>query len=208
MNGWAIFLFLYCAVALITFLPVGRAILKRVNLNEANFTFSHSPHFSEENRILLEQHYDRLKGTLIFWKNNASKYGHFHHYCVAWTIIGGISIPFLTQAITGDPFSKWSLTIISAHVAVLFVSQKGFKIEQNYKNYRLGESEFYDLRRRLLDMPHKLGANEDEQIKRYFELVEAIRADMRIREVDGIASFEDLRQAVKQSREDTTTGTP
>lgn len=208
MNGWAIFLMLYCAVALLTFVPVGRAILKRVNLNEANFSFSHSPHFSEMNRTLLEQHYDRLKGTLIFWKNNASMYGHFHHYCVAWTILGGISIPFLAQAITGDPFSKWSLTIISAHVAVLFVSQKGFKVEQNYKNYRLGESEFYDLRRRLLDMPHKLGDTEEEQIKRYFELVEAIRADMRVREVDGIASFEDLRQAVKQSRDDTTKGAP
>lgn len=198
----------YCAVAGFTFVPVGRAILKRVNLNEANFSFSHSPHFSEANRILLEQHYDRLKGTLIFWKNNASKYGHFHHYCVAWTILGGISIPFLAQAITGDPFSKWSLTIISAHVAVLFVSQKGFKVEQNYKNYRLGESEFYDLRRRLLDMPHKLGATEEEQIKNYFEMVEAIRLDMRVREVDGIASFEDLRHAVQQSRDDVTKGAP
>ena len=208
MNGWAIFLLSYCAVALITFVPVGRAILKRVNLNEANFSFAHSPHFSEENRTLLEQHYDRLKGTLIFWKNNASKYGHFHHYCVAWTILGGISIPFLAQAITGDPYSKWSLTIISAHVAVLYVAQKGFKVEQNYKNYRLGESEYYDLRRRLLDMPHKLGETEKEQIRRYFELVEAIRADMRIREVDGIASFDDLRQAVQQSKIDTSEGQP
>ncbi|MDX8347317.1 hypothetical protein SLH49_04885 [Cognatiyoonia sp. IB215446] len=179
-----------------------------MNLKEANFTFSHSPHFSEENRELFEQHYDRLKGTLVFWKNNAAKYGNFHHYCVAWTILGGISIPFLAQAITGDPFSKWSLTIVSAHVAVLYVSQKGFKVEQNYKSFRLGESEFYDLRRRLLDMPHKLGENESDQIKNYFEQVEAIRSDMRLREVDGIASFEDLRQAVQQSRNNDPTGNP
>ena len=156
----------------------------------------------------MEQHYDRLKGTLIFWKNNASKYGNFHHYCVAWTILGGISIPFLAQAITGDTFSKWSLTIISAHVAILYVSQKGFKVEQNFKNYRLGESQFYDLRRRLLDMPHKLGNSENEQVRHYFELVEAIRADMRVREVDGIASFEDLRQAVKNSGNDISNGAP
>jgi hypothetical protein len=191
------------SLAFITFAPVAWAVAKKVDLKSARFSFTDCPNFSNEGKVKLEQHYDRLQGTLVFWKNKAEMYGRFHHYSIAWTIIGGISLPFLTQAITADPWSKWMLTIISAHVALIFVAQKGFKIEQNYKNYRLGESEYYDIRRRLMDQPDRFGENEKEQIDRYFTLVESIRHDMRTREVDGIASFDEIDQKSKDMLNDT-----
>ena len=198
MNGWTYFLLAYCAVAIGTFFPVLLAIMKRVNLDEAKFTFSDSPHFSDEGKIKLEQHYDRLKGTLVFWKNCAAKYSRFHHYSIGWTIVGGISIPFLAQAVSSDPWSKWTLTAISAHVAMLYVAQKGFKVEKNFMNFRLGESEYYDIRRRLLDQPNQFGDSELEQIDKYFSLVESLRHDMRTREVDGIASFDEIDQKSRE----------
>ena len=199
LNLWSVFLFCYIGLAFITFAPVIWAAAKKVNLKNAKFSFSDSPSFSDEGKIKLEQHYDRLQGTLVFWKNKAEMYGNFHHYSIGWTIIGGISLPILAQAITADPWSKWTLTIISAHVALIFVAQKGFKVEQNYKNYRLGESEYYDIRRRLLDQPHRFGEAEPEQIDRYFTLVESMRHNMRTREVDGIASFDEIDQRAKES---------
>lgn len=119
---------------------------------------------------------------------------------IAWTILGGISLPFLAQAVSSDPWSKWTLTIISAHVALIFVAQKGFKVEQNYKNYRLGESEYYDIRRRLLDQPGTFGDTEIEQIDAYFTLVESVRHNMRTREIDGIASFDEIDQNARLKR--------
>jgi hypothetical protein len=199
MTGWGYFLIAYCVVALGTFAPVLIAILKKIDLKEAQFSFSDSPYFSNETKVNLEQHYSRLNGTLVFWKNNAAKYGRFHHYSIGWTIVGGICIPFLAQAINADPWSKWTLTIISAHVAVLYVAQKGFKVEQNFKNYRLGESEYYDIRRRLLDQPYRLGTDEREQVDNYFTLVETLRQDMRTREVDGIASFDETDRRARET---------
>jgi len=195
-NLWAISLLFYAGLALVTFLPVVWAAAKKVNLKNAKFSFTDSPSFSKEGKVKLEQHYDRLQGTLVFWKNKAEMYGYFHHYSIGWTVLGGISLPFLAQALTVDPWSKWTITTISAHVALIFVAQKGFKVEQNYKNYRLGESEYYDIRRRLLDQPHRFGDTEQEQIDRYFTLVESMRHDMRTREVDGIASFDEIDQKV------------
>jgi len=200
MNYWAIFLSLYVLAASWTFWPIIKAIRKKVNLDEAVFSFKDCEHFTDKNKVRLEHHFDRLRGTLVFWKNTAAKYGRFHYYSMAWTIAGGISIPVLAQAITSDPYSKWSLTVISTHIAILYVSQKGFKVEHNYKSFRLGESDFYDLRRKLLDMPKQLGETEEEQILKYFELVAEIRENMRLREVDGIPSFDELRSAVQQNK--------
>ena len=203
LTGWQFSLLLYIILALTSFSPVLYAAFKKLNLKDAQFSFEDSPHFSEEAKILLTQHYSRLLGTLVYWKNKAAMFGYFHHYSIAWTIVGGISLPFLTQAIGEDPWSKWTLTVISAHVALIFVAQKGFKVEQNFKNFRLGESEYYDIRRRLLDQPQRFGKSEKEQLDSYFSLVESVRHEMRIREVDGIASFDEIDQASRARLRDT-----
>lgn len=139
MTGWQLFSTFYGVAALVSFYPVAKAMLKKFNLQEAAFSFKDSPHFSEEEIIKLEQHYSRLQGALVFWKNCAAKYGFLHHYCIFWVIVGGISTPTLIQSIdSGDSPVKWAVTGISIHVALLSAVHKGFKVEQNYKNFRLG----------------------------------------------------------------------
>jgi len=64
------------------------------------------------------------------------------------------------------------------------------KVEQNYKAYRLGESNYYDLRRRLLDRPQAFGGNEAEQLDRYLQEVERIRQETRLAEVDNFPASE------------------
>ncbi len=198
-NPWAIALTAYVATAAISLLPTIKAVFKKIQLAEAAFGFQECVNFSEENRDRLQQHYSRLQGTLVFWKNTAAKYGRFHYYCVFWTILGGISVPILAQAITDDPYSKWLLTIVSGHLAILYVSHRTFKAEQNFKAFRLGESRYYDLRRTLLDSPERLGDTEEAQIQNYFDETALLREEMRIREVDGIASFEDLKSSLQNS---------
>lgn len=63
---------------------------------------------------------------------------------------------------------------------------RAFNIEKNFKAFRHGESEVYDLYRRLLDQPNTFGNSEDEQLKTYFNEVEIIRKYVRSAETDNL----------------------
>ena len=78
-------------------------------------------------------------------------------------------MPFLTQAIDPhDASSKWLLTIIAAHIALLLSFHRGLKVAERFRLSRHGESEFYDTYRRLLDSPESFGPDEDRQLQKYF----------------------------------------
>lgn len=69
---------------------------------------------------------------------------------------------------------------------------RGFKVEQNYRLFREGESTFYDTYRRLLDTPSDFGVSEVEQITAYFERTALIREHVRNGEIDNLPSLEDV----------------
>ena len=149
-----------------------------------------------------------MGGTLGFWKNTVAKYKWFHYYCLIWTIPSAILIPILTQAITDDPFSKLLVTVISAYTAVLLAFHSGFKIEENFKGFRHGESEFYDLYRRFLDRPNSFGDTAEEQINAYFQEVEIVRRFVRNAETNNLATLDEAKQMLKKkTAEDTNTVT-
>lgn len=112
MNIWLIASIAYFSLALVTFLPTLRAIIKKIKLYPSGSSFKESPHFSDKAKTLLEQHYSRIQGTLLFWKNEANKYTRFHFYCLGWTIPSATLIPIITQLIDSSPYSKTFLTII------------------------------------------------------------------------------------------------
>jgi hypothetical protein len=195
-DAWLILTLIYGLLAILTFLPTLRAMIKKVKLFPGGASFAESQHFSEDAKNLLEQHYSRLKGTLIFWKNQASKYKRFHFYCLGWTIPSAILIPIITQAIDGSFLSKLFLTIVSSHTAILLSFHRGFKVENNLKAFRHGESEFYDLYRRLLDRPLSFGDTEDKQLENYFAEVETIRRYVRNAETDNFPTIEDIKTTI------------
>jgi hypothetical protein len=199
-NIWLALTISYILLAILTFLPTFRAMIKKVKLYPGGSSFSESPHFSEETINLLNQHYSRLQGTLIFWKNQASKYHRFHFYCLGWTIPSAILIPIVTQSIDGSPLSKLFLTIVSTHTAILLSFHKGFKIENNLKAFRHGESEFYDLYRRLLDRPLSFGDTEEKRLENYFAEVETIRKYVRNAETDNFPTLEEVKDTFKKKR--------
>lgn len=192
MN-WNLIIWIYIIVALGTFIPVLSAILKKVKLNPGGDSFNASPHFSEENKKLLNAHYSRIHGTLIFWKNKSEWNRRFHYYTLIWSLPISILIPIITQTI-GDNASKIFLTIISTHSAILIGFHRALKIENNFKAFRHGESEFYDLYRRLLDRPKSFGESEDKQIENYFIEAEKIRRYVRNAETDNFPMIEDLKK--------------
>jgi len=200
MDPWQLGSAVYLILLVGSFWPVARAIAHKVELKPGGAGFDKSPHFDEETKSLLNQHYSRIQGSLGYWKNQASLYKALHYYSVIWTIPSAVLIPVLTPFITDGNFSKVTVTLVAATTAVLLAFHKGLKVEDNLKAYRHGESEFYDLVRRLLDRPHSLGKDQMEQIEVYFDEVSRIRRFVRNAETDNLGSLDDARAELEKRR--------
>jgi len=70
-------------------------------------------------------------------------------------------------------------------------------VEVNYKAFRDGESDYYDLYRRMLDRPRAFGESESEQIDRYLEQVELVRRVVRSAETENFPSVEEVASAAR-----------
>ncbi|NOQ72686.1 MAG: hypothetical protein GQ574_11820 [Crocinitomix sp.] len=169
--------------------------MKKVKLNPDGDGYDSSPFFDEKQKERLKQHYSRIDGTLSYWKNHAEKYRRFKNYSIVWGITISIVIPVISQEI-GDGNSNWFLTVISTHGALLIAFHKGFKVDQNYQAFRIAESEFFDLRRELLDNPTKFGATPEEQINDFILQVSRFRRAARLAEIDNAASINEIKRTV------------
>jgi hypothetical protein len=194
VNNWAIALVVYITVAALSFLPVLTRLIKRVKPHPGGPSFEDSPWFSDAARDVLNQNFERLRGALGFWKAQSARYHAFYICSVIWVTIATVSVPFIAQAISSDPWSRWFLSVVSAHAALLLALSRAFRVEGNYKAFRQGESDFYDLWRRMLDRPESFGSDEKEQLQRYFENVEVIRRVVRTAETDNLPSIEEVAQ--------------
>ncbi|MFG1612481.1 hypothetical protein ACGFI3_06965 [Nonomuraea wenchangensis] len=194
INGWAIALLAYLVAAIVSLYPAVRLLFKMVNLNPGGPSFDTASHFSDAGRERLNQNFQRIQGTLMFWKTQAERYKRFHMYSLTWIGISTISLPILAQAITADPWSKNLMTVVAAHAALTLGLSRSFRVESHYKAFRNGESDFYDLYRRMLDRPEVFGATEEEQIKKYLEQVEKVRRLVRAAETDNLPSIEEVAQ--------------
>jgi hypothetical protein len=200
MSYWLIGILLYVAVATLTAAPIVVAVARGVKLHPGGATFEEAVSFSETARVRLQQHYSRMLGTLAFWKKQAEIYRRLHYYTLGWTIPSSVVIPFLAQAMNTDPFSKWLITIVSAHTAILLAFHKALKVDANLKAFRQGESEFYDSYRRMMDRPRSFGETEEQQLEAYFDHVENLRKYIRNAELDNLPTLEQVKTQTASER--------
>ena len=198
MNIWLLLTIIYITLAFVSFIPTLKAIFQKIKLFDGGASSEESPYFSDEAKKQLNQHHSRIQGTLLFWKKEATKYKNFHYYSVTWTILSSTLIPILAQYVNDDPLSKLLITVISSHTALLLAFHRALKVDKNFQAFRQGESEFYDLRRRLLDRPQTFGATEKKQLDTYFGQVEIIRRYVRNAETDNFPSLDVVKQAESQ----------
>ncbi|PPJ49150.1 DUF4231 domain-containing protein [Rhizobium sp. KAs_5_22] len=197
-SYWLLAIKLYVSLAGFTALPVIWTVFSNVPLNKAGPHFDVSPHFTDAEKLLLQQHYERIRGTLSFWKTQAERYKRAHFYCLSWTIPSSVIVPVLAQATDTDAYSKWLITVVSAFSAILLALHRAFKVSDNYRAYREGESMFYDTYRRMLDRPETFG-DASTRVERYFAEVEELRKFIRNTETDNTPS---LDQTKSQKAED------
>lgn len=200
MDPWKIATAAYLAALIISFFPAWKAIRRKVELAPPGDAFQESPYFSDEAKQVLIQHYSRIRGTLGYWKNKAAMFKALHYYMLVWTIPSAVLIPTLTPFVTEGNASKTTVTVISAATAILLAFHRGLKVEDNLKAFRHGESEFYDLVRRILDRPELLGNSEKDRVTNYFDEVERIRRFVRNAETDNLATPDEARTQIEQMR--------
>jgi hypothetical protein len=139
--------------------------------------------------------------TIAGWKKRAETFTSFHYYCAVWTILSAWAVPIIASlspsAENTTIYSKLLIVLVSGHVALSLSFHKGLKVADGMKAFRHGESEFYDLYRRLLDRPHTLGKDEDAQVDKYFSEVERIRRFVRSAETESLPAIEDTRQGAR-----------
>lgn len=191
----------YLVLSLITLIPTLKNLAVGVKLNPGGASFDDCNYFSEVNRKKLNDHYSRLMGTLAFWKKRAEAFTSFHYYCVIWTILSAWAVPIIASLSPSDTetinYSKLLIVLVSGHVALSLSFHKGLRVADGMKAFRHGESEFYDLYRRLLDRPHTLGSDENSQIDNYFSEVERIRKLVRNAETESLPTVEDFKKGSK-----------
>ena len=107
-------------------------------------------------------------------------------------------MPILIQSIAGIAEGKILLTVISAHSAVIVAMHKGFKVENNYRDYRICESNFYDEYRKLLECDLSK-VNQDDVVNQYIEKINMIRKAGRAIEIDNMPN-------ISESENETNTG--
>lgn len=200
MDWWSWLSTGYVFLLIGTSISIWIAVFKKVSLNPSGDSFTENKYFNEEQKTRLMQHYSRMSGTLGYWKNKAEMYKRIHYFCLLWTIPSAIIIPSLTPFIEMENFSKITVCIISTTTAVLLGLHRGLKVDDNLKAFRHGESEFYDLMRKLLDDPNALGNTQDKQIETYFAEVARIRRFVRNAETDNLGTIDDARSIIEKRR--------
>ena len=196
-DGWIICIIVYLIIAALSFMPVVIVRFRKIEIKDKDknpFSEDKFPHkcFNEGQRLRLNQHHSRIVGTLKFWEKTALWNKYFHYYVLCWTLPISIIIPVMVAFIDiGEYNAKLFLTIISLHSALALGFHRALKVENNYKSFRQGESEFYDLHRRFLDMPGSFGEKSNECIYNYFAEVEHLRKFVRAAETDNFPAVDD-----------------
>jgi hypothetical protein len=207
MDPWIIAIWAYVALALGTFIPVLRAARRKITKNDVENSLAQAKDtiakarpvgtLDDATKEAIALNFERFAGTLVFWKFEAAKYRAAHYYSLFWTIPSAVLIPILTQAGAGSQSATILVTVVSAFTAILLAFHRGLKIEENYRSFRHGESEFYDLFRRILDRPTALGDDPKEQLESYLIETETIRRFVRNAETNNMATLDEARNLLK-----------
>lgn len=175
----------------ITVLSVGQAFLNQVRLDEA-------PRWVEEVTNLgsqadrMRDHFSRMKGTLVFWKNEAKAHYRLDVARVVWSLLSAVLLPVLVQLYDTAIWANVFMTTFTTWTGLVVALAYTMKSEQRYQGMRQQESDYYDLTRHLLDFAKPDDPNLEAKVDQYIADVEKIRQAARRVETGAPASVLEL----------------
>ena len=183
------------AVAIVgTTIPIILALLHKVEIDKAPVWIENTDRMGDQYERVKE-HYGRLKGTLIYWKNEAAAYHRLDMARVIWSLLSAVALPVLVQYYDStDPWANAFLTVLTTWTGLIVSLAYTLKAEQKYQGMRQQESDFYDIARQLLDHADPNDSNLGEKVDEYIRKVEAIRQTARKVETASPPSALDFRR--------------
>jgi hypothetical protein len=176
-----------------TAIPIAYAVLHRVDINAAPVWIENTTNLGAQHERVKE-HYGRMKGTLIYWKNEAAAYHRLDTARVIWSLVSAVSLPVLIQYYDQTvPLANAFLTILTTWTGLIVSLAYTLKAEQRYQGMRQQESDFYDIARNLLDSTSPDDPQLKEKVDEYIKRVEAIRRTARKVETAAPPSALDIR---------------
>ncbi|WML25657.1 hypothetical protein [Neobacillus sp. OS1-33] len=148
--------------------------------------FENTPVIGDELKEWLETEYKSLNGVLKNWQKKAWTYKWLHYYIISWVTIIPFTIPFLLGYVQQNNYAMLLVKVASLLSAVLLGIHSTFKIQDNYKKFRLFESQVYDLVRRMIAYPESFGDKDEKRRIRFFEEIQKIREAGRNAEIENI----------------------
>ena len=173
INGWGIAIAFYLTAAVITFLPSVAKLVRRKS--EDHLPTLPLAGYSEDATLRLKNNLAINYPRVVRWNREIETLQSLHYYFLGWTIPASVLVPLLAQAIDGSLYSKWFLTLVSAHAVLLHAFNKGLGVEDYIKMYKKASFDFESLLATLLDRPGLLGADERAQVDTFIDRFASIR---------------------------------
>lgn len=178
-DPWAVALAILAIGIVATLVPLGQAFLNQVKLDEAPKWIENAAQLGAQKKRVTE-HYSRLKGTLVYWKNQAAAHHRLHTARIIWSLLSAVLLPVLVHLYDGSAqWSKIFMTVFTTWTGLVVALAYTFKSEQRYQGMRQQESDFYDLARRLLDFTDPSSPDLKKIVDQYIADVEAVRLTAR-----------------------------
>lgn len=141
-DPWAVAIALQVVGMVATVIPVGQALLERIDLNAAPTWIEHSVHLGAQRDRVLD-HYARIKGTLVYWKNQAAAHSRLHSASVTWSLLSAVLLPVLVQYHDqSNDAANAFLTMLTTWTGLVVAVASALKSEQRYQGMRQTESDY------------------------------------------------------------------
>lgn len=178
-DGWAVGIAVLCIAIAATSLPIGQALLQQIALDAAPVWMEEATNLgAEQQRVVV--HYKRLKGTLVYWKNQAAAHHRLHMAGVFWSLSSAVLLPVLVQYYdVKSSASNAFMTILTTWTGFVVAVAYTLKSEQRYQGMRQQESDYYDLARSFLDSIRPDDPQLTEKVDLYIKNVDRIRRTAR-----------------------------
>lgn len=160
---------------MITLVPLCRRFFKKVQLEDVRPWFEESDGLGNQ-RERVASHFERMRGTLVYWKNKAAAYRALENARIFWSILSSVTLPVLVQVYDSSAvFANVFFTGLTVWTGGLVTYAYTVKAEQKYQGFRSIESDYYDESRELLDFAQKEPAELEDRVEIYFRTVAKIR---------------------------------
>lgn len=197
VNFWRIGTLVIVILIIVNIFVLLKAMLKKVKLDKPNVWFRGNSTLRSELKRL-QEHEDRILGTLIFWKNKAALYNRLSLSRTYWGLLSSVLIPILIQYYNNRDFAaNIFITVLSTWASIITILSLTLKSDEKYRGFRQCESDYYDLARELLDNISSDDTILNSQVDDFILTASRIRQFGRAIETDNAITIRTDRNALK-----------